>query len=256
MLITSTIDRTIDEIESSYYCDCMTVLATRIRPGTDDHPIESAGLLTLLGVSPSTARLIRYFVVHPESPVHGRQLQRALGLGSASVQRDLERLVAVGALERMRNGRLVQFRPAPMAKVWEALRILVREGTDASDIVRDALSDVSGIDAAFVFGSTARGTARPDSDIDLFVMESPTLDRRALNTQLVYVGVLLNRQVNTVRYSPLALAERLGDAQHAAHRFARELLEGPKRWVSGSVDVLRPLAAAAGIALAGMSTAA
>lgn len=234
----------------------MKAINTRAKPKTAEQRSESAGLLALLGVSPSTARLIQYFVVHPENSVHGRHLQRVLGLGSASVQRDLERLVGIGALERTRDGRLVQFRPAPAAKVWEALRILVREGADAPDIIRDALSDVSGIDAAFVFGSTARGTARPDSDIDVFVVESPTLDRRALNAQLVYAGVALNRQVNTVRYSPLALAERLGDAQHTAHRFARELLEGPKRWVSGSADVLGPLAAAAGIVMAGVTAAA
>lgn len=217
---------------------------------------EPGSSLALLGISPSTVRVIRYFVVHPETPVHGRHLQRILGLGSASVQRDLERLVAMGALERIQSGRLVQYRPVSASTLWEALRILVLEGTEATAIVRDALCDVSGIDAAFVFGSTAKGTARPDSDIDLFVVESPTMDRRALNTQLVYAGLILNRQINTVKYSPLALAERLGNAQHAAHRFVRELLEGPKRWVVGSADVLRPLATASGIAMARASAAA
>ena len=223
----------------------------------DEKPIGTfLGSLALLGIAPSTVRVIRYFVVHPETPVHGRHLQRILGLGSASVQRDLERLVAMGALERTQNGRLVLFRPLLESKLWDALRILVLEGADASAIVRDALCDVCGIDAAFIFGSTARGTARPDSDIDLFVVESPTMDRRALNTQLVYVSAVLNRQINTVKYSPLALAERLGNAQHAAHRLAHELLEGPKRWVAGSEAVLRPLAAAAGISLAGATAAA
>ena len=77
-----------------------------------------------------------------------------------------------------------------------------------------------------------------------------------MHAQLFHVALVLNRQVNTIKYSPLALAERLGNAQHVAHRFVRELLEGPQRWVAGSADVLRPLAAAAGICLASAPTSA
>lgn len=207
------------------------------------------GVLELLGVAPATTQILRYFVVHPEVAVHGRHLQRVLGVGSASLQRDLERLVVLGALERVPDGRLVRYRPVPTSKIWRAVQLMVSDSPDAAMLVQAALCDVLGIIAAFVFGSTANGTARLASDIDVFVIESSTLDRRALNQQLFNVSLVLGREVNAVRYTLQALGERLGDPTHTAHRFTRELLAGPKHWVVGSAEDLRPLAAAAGIAL-------
>jgi len=189
----------------------------------------------------------RFFALRPTTAVHGRALQRLLGLGSASLQREVDRLLALDALERVEVGRLVCYRPVLEAKLWGAVMLLLSDTRDPVGLVRDALCDVSGIEAAFVFGSFARGDARPDSDVDVFVVETPAVDRRALHRQLAQVGLILNREVNAVRYTTQALGDRLGDAAHPAHRFTRAALDGAKQWVAGSADRLRPLAAAAGL---------
>ncbi|HET7553575.1 MAG TPA: nucleotidyltransferase domain-containing protein [Gemmatimonadaceae bacterium] len=208
---------------------------------------SSGDILELLGISPSAARVLRYFAVHPDADAHGRQLQRELGVGSASLQRDLERLAALGSLERVREARLVRYRPVAASRLWQAVQLLLRESPDIAPLVRDALRTVPGVDSAFIFGSTAEGAATAESDIDLFVVEAPSLDRRALNCQLFQLGLVLDRQVNAVRYTPQSLGERLGDPDHPAHRFTRAVLGGPKRWVAGSPHTISALAAAAGI---------
>jgi predicted nucleotidyltransferase len=109
------------------------------------------------------------------------------------------------------------------------------------------LTDVPGVRAAFVFGSTARGTHRADSDVDLFVLEDSEVDRRRMLTQLAEAGLLLGREVNAVRYTPESLAERLGDPSHAAFRFVRDALTGPKRWVAGDPTEIAAVAEAARI---------
>ena len=131
--------------------------------------------------------------------------------------------------------------------LWQAVRLRVAEYDDPAALLRDALCDVRGIETAFVVGSTANGTARPDSDIDLFVVETPDVDRRALHRQLFEVGLLLNREVNAVRYTTQALAERLGQSDHAGARFIVDTLEGPKRLVAGTVAAILPLVTAAGL---------
>lgn len=118
---------------------------------------------------------------------------------------------------------------------------------DPVALVRDALCDVSGIHVAFVYGSTAANTRRKDSDVDVFVMEDPDVDGKALHRQLAEAGMLMQCEVNTVRYTPQALAERLHDPRHASSRFVRDVLVGPKEWIVGDGTRLLPLATAAGI---------
>lgn len=211
-----------------------------------------ADALALLGVSDAAARLLRYFVLHPDARPHASFLHHQLGLSKASLHRDLSRLVALGALTRVVEGRLVRFVPTPRSKVWQGVRLLLAEAADPASVLRDALAAVRGLDAVFIFGSMTKGTTvRPDSDVDVFVVETSAVDRRALYRQLVEAGMLLGRDVNAVRYTPQSLAERLGDSGQAGAQFIREVLEGPKRWVMGAAEALRPVATAAGFRLIG-----
>jgi len=45
------------------------------------------------------------------------------------------------------------------------------------------------------------------------------------------------------------LAERLGNRTLAGARFVRDVLSGPKQWIAGTPEVLRPLSLAAGISI-------
>lgn len=203
--------------------------------------------LDLLGMPTAEARLIRYFLIRPAARLHLREIQRALNLGGASIQRALSRLVELGALERTEEDGRTLYAVVPRASVWRALRLLESETKDPTPLMRDALTDVQGIEAAFVFGSMATGHTHDGSDIDLLVVEQPSLDRRELNRRTAETGLLLGRQVNTVRYTPEALAERLGNQSDPAWGFVHEVLRAPKKWVAGTADALLPLAMAAGI---------
>jgi len=203
--------------------------------------------LQVLGIAPSATRILRYFALRPAARPHLRLLQRVLGLGGASVLRDLERLVTIGVLERDEDGRRVHYQVATTSELWTALRLLIGASSDPTELVRDALCDVGGLQAAFVFGSTARVTREKDSDVDVFIVEDTTVDNRALLRQLAEVGMLLRCEVNVVRYNLLTLAERLANPEHAAAYFVHEVLTGPKRWVAGSETALVPLATVAGV---------
>lgn len=219
----------------------------RHRGGEQMGSSRSKDVLEALGISPSAAKIVRYFLLRPDARPHTRELQRVLGLSGSSLDRETARLVDLGLLERSRDGRRVRYSTGPHSKLWTALRILVEETPDPTALIRDALSDVGGVDAAFLFGSRARGDWDPESDLDIFVVEGPEVDRRTLLRRLAEVGVLLGREVNTVRYSAETLSRRLGDPDHAGSRFVRTVLGGPKRWVAGDPDNLAPLVLAAGI---------
>lgn len=203
--------------------------------------------LDLLGMPTAEARLIRYFLVRPDARPHLREIQRVLDLGGASVQRALSRLVALGALERTEEDGRTLYSVVQRSSVWRALRLLESETMDPTPLLREALIDVQGIEAAFVFGSMATGDIHDESDIDVLVVEHPSMDRRELNRRTAEAGLLLGRQVNTVRYTPEGLAERLGNQSDPAWGFVHEVLRSPKKWVAGTEDAVVPLATAAGI---------
>jgi len=213
------------------------------RSGPSTDPCEA------LGMAPAAASIIRYYLLRPEACPHGREIQRVLGLGGASLQRELERMVSLGALVRTRKGRRIHYAMGPNAQLWAALSLMVGSTSDPARLIRDALLDVGGVRAAFLFGSTALGTQHSDSDVDIFVLEDPKADRRALLRQLAEAGLLLGREVNTLRYTELNIAERLGDPTHPGAGFMREVLTGPKRWVAGSPAPILLLTTAAGLRL-------
>lgn len=203
--------------------------------------------LDRLGIAPAGARILRYFLVRPGARPYARELQRGLGLGGRSLQREMERMVDLGVLERLREGRLVRYAVVEDSRVWEAIRILAGDSADPTTLLRAALADVSGIQTAFVFGSTADGTQREDSDIDILVLEDPAVDRTKMLRQIGEVELLLRREVNAVCYTPQALAQRLGDRQHPAWTFVRNVITGPRRMLVGSLATVVALATAAGL---------
>ncbi len=218
-------------------------------PPSSRHPRSSTDPFEALGVAPAAASIIRYYLLRPEARPHAREIQRILGLGGASLQRELERLVSLGALVRSREGRQVHYVMGLNTQLWAAFSLMMGNTSDPAHLIRDALRDLTGVTSAFLFGSTALGTQRSDSDVDLFVLETPQVDRRALLRQVVEAGLLLGREVNTLCYTEQSLAERLGDSSHPGAAFMREVLTGPKRWVAGSPATLVPLATAAGLPL-------
>ncbi len=180
--------------------------------------------------SGALARLVTHFATHPDDIPHVRALQRRTGLTPRSLQTELARLERLGVVGRETNGRQVRYRLNEQSPRWAALRRLVRELAEPSDVLRDALADVPGIEAAFLFGSMARGTAvRESSDLDVFILhrELPEdlLARRTLDT-----GVLLGREVNVVTTNYDDLLERVANSSG----FLPAVLRGPKLWIVGS----------------------
>lgn len=188
-------------------------------------------LVGLLG-SEVRARLIVHFVVHPESRLGARALARHLGVsGKRSLQIEVDRLVELGLLERHRTGRevLIVRREHPQ---WKALSLLVAEYAPTL-ILRDALADVPGLKAAFIFGSTARGDARPDSDIDLLLYGDEIPDE-ALGRAIGDIVMVLNRRLDAKHLN----AEKFRLHLQRGWGFLPHALQGPKIWLVGSADDL------------------
>jgi predicted nucleotidyltransferase len=189
--------------------------------------------------SEARARLLAHFVVHPDRRDHVRALERHTGLGKRSLQAELARLQGMGLVRREVDGRRVFYRRDDGNRQWRAVGSLVAEYAPGL-VLRDALNDVRGIDAAFIFGSQARGDARPDSDIDLLIL-GEQIDDSELGAALLETALVLDRPVDVKRYD----AERFVRDRAPGASFLPAALAGAMQFLIGSPDVLPGLQATA-----------
>lgn len=178
-------------------------------------------------------RLVMFFVLHPEDRLHFRALKERLGLGTGALQRELARLERLGLIARTDAQGRVFHTPITEHPSWRAFRTLLREHADPMDVLREALSGVTGIKAAFVYGSTVRGDTRPDSDIDLFIVEEG-MPLHEIGRATTEAQSLLDREIDLRCYTPSRLAKGLEQGSS----FLDDVLSGPKTWLIGSEDLL------------------
>jgi predicted nucleotidyltransferase len=189
--------------------------------------------------SPAMVRLLLYFALHPDESVHVRELRRRTDLAMASLQNELGRLLRLGLITREQEGRRIVYHLDVDSPGWPAFRALIRQLADPAEVIREAFTGVEGVDAAFVFGSHARGDTRDDSDVDLFVLGREDV-HAAVADPLSEAESLLGRDVDVVAFTH----ERALQRARSGSDFLRRILSEPKRWVAGDPRALAALEAA------------
>jgi predicted nucleotidyltransferase len=202
-------------------------------------PPTKKSTLALLFPSPAMARLVIFFAVHPGGRFHLRDLLRRTALSSASLQNELRRMTEIGALRREEEGARTYYVADQEHPSWRAWFLLLRASALPADILREALIDAEGIEAAFIFGSQARGDTRPDSDVDLFLIGSSEARDQVLD-RLSDAEFLMGKELDVISTDEERLVERI----RAGNSFVSRVLAEPKQWVRGGPETLDRLEAA------------
>lgn len=143
--------------------------------GSYSHPLD------VLASKP-VVRLLRYLVTHPGA-ITGRQLASAAGVHHSVARQALERLTREGLLERRRAGSAYLYslnrKAYVVAEILEpAFRSetgwLERLGKEILIALRPSAESV------VLYGSWARGTAVPGSDVDVLVVATDAAGREAV----------------------------------------------------------------------------
>lgn len=199
----------------------------------------NVGLATVL-FGKSMRAILAHLYSRPDRRLYVRELARAAGTSPSSLQRDLAALTGAGIIERHENGRQVYYQANPNCPIFGELRGIVTKTFGVADCLRDMLRPhEKHIRAAFIYGSVAKGTEAPGSDVDLFILGDVPPSELAID--LSKVNIELGRRVSLVSYS---VDEFVQLRPH--NPFMRRVLEGPVIWLIGdkeTVDGLRPLEA-------------
>jgi predicted nucleotidyltransferase len=168
--------------------------------------------------SDSQARVLQWLFGQPERSYHLSELRRLTSLGSASLQRELNRLADAGLVNSERVGNLRRFQANPQSPVYQELASLVRKTLGVVPLLRQALQPLAGrLSKAFIYGSVARQTDTADSDVDLLLVGENLSLNEILNL-LVPLEAQLGRKINPNCYTPAEYAKRVAEPDSFVNR--------------------------------------
>jgi len=185
--------------------------------------------------SKTQQRVLGLLYGSPDKSFYTNDIVRRAGMGSGTVRRELERLVAAGLLEMSREGNQLHYQANQACPIFSDLLGIVQKTFGIADVIREALLPVyEQIDLAFIFGSIAKQEETSKSDIDLLVI-SDSLDYTDVMTALDGAESALARPINPSIYTIGQVKEKLSDG----NAFLSRVMEQPKLWIKGSDDELR-----------------
>jgi predicted nucleotidyltransferase len=182
-------------------------------------------------------RALALLLLQPADSFHLRDLARRSATNAGTLKRDLDKLASAGLLTRTVQGNQVRYGADTGCPLFPELAGLFRKTHGTVPLLREALQPLrSQLRIAAVFGSVARGTEGPGSDVDLLAIGDSGFP--ALVRALHPVEQALGRQINPVLYAPAEFAARV----QADEGFVRALVEQPKLFVLGGPDDVDQLA--------------
>lgn len=189
----------------------------------------------LLNIFSSNVRveLLSILFLNPEREVYVREAERLTGYNRQNVIRELRNLEGIGLLYSRRQGNLKYYGLNRSFIIFEELKSIFMKTRGVVSVITHVLSEVPGIDYAFIYGSYANGTERETSDVDVMVVGTITLD--ILLQRLREPEVLLGREINPSLYEPSEIEKRMKEAD----AFISNVMNGPKIMLIGNEDELR-----------------
>src|SRR5258706_1898028 len=104
-------------------------------------------------------RVLALIFGQPERSFYASEIIRHVRSGTGAVERELTRLKSSGLVSVERIGNQKHYRANPQSPTFAELKSLVRKTVALAEPLKESLEPLSdGIDAAFVYGSVAKGT--------------------------------------------------------------------------------------------------
>jgi predicted nucleotidyltransferase len=138
--------------------------------GTKRTMLRQDTILKALLSSETRITILAHYFRHPEEDFYARQLERLLQQSVPKLRRELLNLERVGLLLASWQGNQKRYKLNHAFPIYEELSRIFLKTAGLGDIIRKHLSDVKGVELAFIYGSFAKGEERAESDIDVMVV--------------------------------------------------------------------------------------
>ena len=195
------------------------------------------GTIDVDHVSPSKAlfsnvqqRVLALIFGNPDRSFYTAEILRRVNSGTGAVERELSRLRRSGLVSVERIGNQKHYRANHESPIYRELQGLVLKTVGLVEPLAEALEPyAANINAAFVFGSVAKGTHHAGSDIDIMVI-GDDLNYADLYEALQRAESKLYRPVKPLFLSPNDWRRKLAETDS----FVQKISSQPKILIIGS----------------------
>ena len=192
-------------------------------------------MLKRLFGSEARVKVLELFALNAGTEFYLREIAQRTGLAVRSVQRTVKDLTEIQVLTREPRGNSVYFRLNAENPVVPELKAIFLKTVALGDLILEALEGESQIDAAFVFGSVAKGDEAASSDIDVAIIGK--IPSRRLTEIVTSLERKTGREVNITTFAREEWGQRILAGEH----FVTTLLREPKILLVGDEKELKML---------------
>lgn len=176
--------------------------------------------------SKGRAALLRTLFDGKRRKAHIREIALGAGLSPPSLMREAKNLVKCGLLREEVDGNRVDYFANTDSPLCVPLETIVEKTDGLEAALAEAFAD-STAECAFIFGSRARGTARADSDCDIFVIGGEGL--RGVSARIGTVAGKTGVEINPYVIDAAEFKRRLAAGDH----FLSDVAAAPKVFLKG-----------------------
>jgi predicted nucleotidyltransferase/predicted transcriptional regulator with HTH domain len=182
--------------------------------------------------STTRAELLSLFFNNTESKFYLREIARHIGKDAAGIKRELDSMVKLGLVAREKRGVQKYYYADKNSPIFTELKGLIFKTTGVQGAIKATLSRLKGVQAAFLYGSYARGQEKEDSNINLMVIGQVNITE--LNDMVMALEEKLQREVDYLVFDEQEFRKR----KEAKDPFLRDVLKGKKIFLTGKEDDL------------------
>jgi len=174
------------------------------------------------------SKLLDAFLSLPKARFYIRELERKINEEAKNISRELKNLENLGLLTSESQGNQKYYLVNKDFFLYSELKGIILKTTGVLGLLKEALVNLKGIEAAFIYGSYATGKETESSDVDLIIVGKPDLTE--LNEEIRGLEDKLSREINYICFDREEYEER----KKKKDAFISEVLAEEKIVLKGS----------------------
>lgn len=198
-------------------------------------PSLGGNMLTGLFTSKVRIEILSTFFLNQDKDFYVRELTRITGADYKNINVELRNLENIGLLSSRKQGNLKYYSLNKEFLIYDELKSILIKTRGAVPVINNVLSNMKGIQFAFIYGSMATGEETAKSDIDLMVIGKVSLER--LLNRLRKPEETLAREINTSLFDISEIKARI--SKHDS--FITEVMNSPKFLIVGDEEKLQKI---------------